>query len=105
MDGTHHIMDYAHNAVYCPFFFGVYLHPLKNCYVHISLEIVQTISNLRKGQRTDWSGPIHWKNRNRLELPALVTARGRIENGSVMAAPMTQHVRASFQQIQPSCEL
>ena len=60
---------------------------------------------LRKSPHTDRSGPINWKNRNRLELPALVKARGHIENGTVMAAPMKQHVRASFQQIHPSCEL
>ena len=28
MDGTHHIVLYAHDAVYRPFF-GVYLHPPK----------------------------------------------------------------------------
>ena len=50
-----------------------------------SPEIVQTIGCLRKAPKTDWSGPIKWKNRNRLELPALVTARGHTENGSVMA--------------------
>ena len=70
-----------------------------------SLEIVLTIGRLRKAPRTDWSGPNCWENCNRLELPALVTARGHTENGTVMAAPMKQHVRASFQQIHPSCEL
>ena len=67
--------------------------------------MVQTIGRLRKAPRTDWSGPNCWENCNRLELPALVTARGHTENGTVMAAPMKQHVRASFQQKHPSCEL
>ena len=41
-----------------------------------------------------WIGQL--ENRNRLELPALVTARGHTENGTVMAAPTKQHVLPFF---------
>ena len=74
-------------------------------YADISLEIVQTIGCLHKVPQSDGVDRQNWKNRNILELHALVTARGHTENGTVTAVPVKQRVRASFQQIHPSCEL
>ena len=69
---------------------------LDNFSCNCSLEIVQTLGCLRQSSADRESGLVSWKNRNRLELSALVTARGHTENETVMAAPMKQHLRVSF---------
>ena len=84
-------------------------HKVSRTLCKTSLEIVQTHGCLWQSSADREFGLVSWKNRNILELPALVTARGHTENGTVMAAPTKQHdVRASFLLkvlMHPSCEL